>query len=415
MMNSYADPMLMHHLLILCLLLVPCGLLPAGDSTGGGFEQSDVLAIPCPVMPEKPAQSRHSLQHNGKTYYFCCSECVADFRRDPERYTSHAPPTDSSSSVWLPGITHLLWLPLLILLGGTLIARRVGLSVFPVMTASLATFAAFAAVRCVAADRVIVLREAELLAAADMLTEHSARDYFNYALASDFGEPPVPSRPPGTDHRTQRHFYRGNDERTAALWNGGHYRTCTFVITLVDAEGRELTHGVRPAAYPLLLDVQITRSPFTAEGFWVDAIMRTMFMTDTYAPLDREAPTAMVKTPLETLEARERFRVRMPVLNGSRTAAEGTLYLCERMSHQGISGSRYHFGITYRVEVRDGALTPDSDLWMGALYRTRRVPGWRLPLAEWFSDQPIPELPGPHVTKDPTALGLPDYQSGPTR
>ena len=143
-------------------------------------------------------------------------------------------------------------------------------------------------------------------------------------------------------------------------------------------------------------------------------LFRSMFITDTYAPLDRDAPT-MTKTPLETIEPTQRFRVRMPVLKDSLTAAEGTLYLCERMSHLGISGSRYHFAIPYRIQLRDGVLAPESDVWMGALYRTRRVPAWRLPLAEWFSEQPIPELPGPQDTKDPTALGLPDYQDRPIR
>lgn len=373
------------------------------------FEQSDVLAIPCPVMPEKSARGRYSLVHDGRTHYFCCADCIADFRASPARYLTSNTTAPIHESPWSPGADWLAGIPLLVLLIGALMARRTGWRLWPVATISITTFAVLATVRFLAAERTVAMRDDELAAEHGKLVEHAARDFFNYAVPFDFGEPPEPSRPPGTDNRTSRIFYRGNDERTGKLWNGGHYRTCTFTVRLIDAKRKILTAGARPDAFPLVIEVLIERSPFTAEGFWQEPVIRTMFMTGTYAPLDREAPRAMVRAPLETLEPLHRFRVALPVLEAAQSEAQGTVYLCERMQYQQFTGSRYHFAIPYRLILRDGVVTAESDVWMGALYRTRRVPQWRLPLAEWFSDQPIPELPGPQTTMDPTALGLPDY------
>lgn len=45
-----------------------------------------VLAQPqCPVSG-KPADPAHVLQHEGKTYGFCCANCLEQFRKDPKKY-----------------------------------------------------------------------------------------------------------------------------------------------------------------------------------------------------------------------------------------------------------------------------------------------------------------------------------------
>lgn len=45
-----------------------------------------VLAQPeCPVSG-KPAEPAHVLQHEGKTYGFCCANCLEQFRKDPKKF-----------------------------------------------------------------------------------------------------------------------------------------------------------------------------------------------------------------------------------------------------------------------------------------------------------------------------------------
>ncbi|HYS43077.1 MAG TPA: YHS domain-containing protein [Geobacteraceae bacterium] len=41
----------------------------------------------CPVSGEKvDAKEAISYEYKGKVYHFCCASCVADFKKDPEKY-----------------------------------------------------------------------------------------------------------------------------------------------------------------------------------------------------------------------------------------------------------------------------------------------------------------------------------------
>ena len=39
----------------------------------------------CPVSGDE-AKTKFSYEHNGKTYYFCCPDCIKDFKKDPEKW-----------------------------------------------------------------------------------------------------------------------------------------------------------------------------------------------------------------------------------------------------------------------------------------------------------------------------------------
>lgn len=41
----------------------------------------------CPVLHE-PALKDYSYVYEGKTYYFCCSMCIEEFKKDPQKYIS---------------------------------------------------------------------------------------------------------------------------------------------------------------------------------------------------------------------------------------------------------------------------------------------------------------------------------------
>jgi len=41
----------------------------------------------CPVLgTTMPKSKMIAYDYKGKTYYFCCADCVAKFRKDPEKY-----------------------------------------------------------------------------------------------------------------------------------------------------------------------------------------------------------------------------------------------------------------------------------------------------------------------------------------
>lgn len=46
----------------------------------------EVIAV-CPVMLI-PATEAYSYVHEGKTYYFCCEDCVEAFKKDPQKHIS---------------------------------------------------------------------------------------------------------------------------------------------------------------------------------------------------------------------------------------------------------------------------------------------------------------------------------------
>lgn len=45
----------------------------------------------CPVMTQNPINRAVSVEYEGKTVYFCCAGCPAQFQAHPERYLSRLP------------------------------------------------------------------------------------------------------------------------------------------------------------------------------------------------------------------------------------------------------------------------------------------------------------------------------------
>jgi len=55
--------------------------------------KDSVTVVKDPVcgMAVDPSKARHSLEHAGKTYYFCCGGCAEKFKADPDRYLNPRP------------------------------------------------------------------------------------------------------------------------------------------------------------------------------------------------------------------------------------------------------------------------------------------------------------------------------------
>lgn len=61
----------------------PAGEAKLGDTTS------------CPVSGERfvVSESSPKAEHEGKTYYFCCPGCEANFKKDPQKFLNKAPST----------------------------------------------------------------------------------------------------------------------------------------------------------------------------------------------------------------------------------------------------------------------------------------------------------------------------------
>jgi YHS domain-containing protein len=66
--------------IVLVVGLLVSGYVPAADSPG-----KDNLQTACPVMGGKVDRSVYT-DYQGKRIYFCCSGCIDDFKKDPDKY-----------------------------------------------------------------------------------------------------------------------------------------------------------------------------------------------------------------------------------------------------------------------------------------------------------------------------------------
>jgi hypothetical protein len=246
-------------------------------------------------------------------------------------------------------------------------------------------------------------------------------DHLHFATFYDFGYPPVPARPP-VEPRVQATFYRGNDERSPKLFNNGNYRTATFHLSLVDAEGNTVQHGDQIVGREMFLRLEIDRPPFTADFLYCDRVMSKMFLTKECGKFLGRSGRIADRVDFVEIEPMQRWEARYPlgrICPQCGDLQRGIIYLCEEYYHNPYwwmekdvrGGSRFHYGIQFELAIDDGRLSQQADLWMGALYRTRKLPKWKVPIEEWFSHEPIPVLTSAHETDDPELLGIDEHES----
>ncbi|MEZ6132123.1 MAG: hypothetical protein R3C59_25970 [Planctomycetaceae bacterium] len=412
----------MPHTLNICLRVFVLMLPAAAQVCGQDFGDSNTM---CPVLLDREAVDEYSVQYKGKAVRFCCSECIVEFQRHPEVYESVLPQfQDLSVRDHVQQIMGEHGLMVTgCLLGMTLVTLRLYNIRAARMDAASGWLHAVLQKRIPVALPLTVLcgyLGFELFSMNAQLSELKLEDELHFATFHDFGFPPTPRRP-DVPARLSSSYYRGNDERSPRLFNNGNYRTGTFHVSLCDASGAELNHGDRVSG-SLFVKLEIVRPPFTPDFLYDSEMMSTMFLTATAEKfLGRDSPVADAVELTET-EVMQRWEALFPVPEGKSCCGKGpqrgTVYVCERLLAESKlpfgkpyqKGARFHYGIHYDLKIRDGILQDDSDVYMGALYRTRKLPTWRVPMSQWFSHEPIPELPSENVD-DPELLGLGEHQA----
>jgi YHS domain-containing protein len=403
-------------------LLVAILLVLAAPAWAQSAKQNEF----CPVMPSKPALPDFEMKFRGETIQFCCENCRQLFLKDPAAYLSQLPQFEANPAALeedLETADSLL---------KDLDTQKTSQHLFVVTSSAAALLVLWWLVRGVFRRRGWRLGVRPLLAELGIclllgviaamyfrvrsldheVHQAQLKDLLHFATFYDFGDPPVPAKPP-VPKRLHATFYRGNDERSPRLFNGGNYRTCTFHVALCDNEGRELKYG-NEGSSPLFIRLQIERGPHTPDFFWHADNMRKYFLTRQVDPFIGSTGPIADRVNLNTDEPMQRWSAMFPV-DGDAGAAKrgGIIYVCEQFAtEKQMVGARYHYAIQYDLDLAGGRIGERSDLWMGALYRTRKVLQWRLPLHEWFSHEPIPVLPRP-MANDPKLLGIGDYVRSP--
>ncbi len=378
----------------------------------------------CPVMTDQSVVDDYNIVHKGKVVRFCCDECRKQFLSTPTAYEDKLPQLAQLGVVaeikqWYQDYQNEVSILAIALL---LVGLRVYRFFRTVTPADLASPLGRLWMAPCSGTIPFMLATGflgwALVGVLNARGDDMLEDYMHYATFYDFGCPPQPEHP-GAAPRLSGTYYRGNDERNPRLFNEGNYRTASFHIALCDKDGRELAHGDHVRGRQLFVRFEIERAPFTPDFLYSDELMSKMFLTrQCEVFLGREEPVAD-RVDLSTVEPLQRWQSIVPITASDGACCgqlSGVVYVCEeyyakpwyRLEKEERGGSRYHYGLKYRLHIEDGRLAGESDLWMNALYRTRKFEKTTIPMSEWFSHKPIPALPGANVL-DPDLLGISDY------
>lgn len=404
-------------------VLLPCVALVAALLPHARAADPAPTNAQCPVMPHLAAIAEHKAEYQGRTVYFCCEECVEKFKQNPAAYLAvldarpaHQPPPTAApsddpqhgSALGLAitavefGERH-LWLGAY-LLGVVLVfalARRRGSRLGrPGVLATLVLAGV-----CAELVREVGRTRAE----ADAVREAARRA----------ANGPAPGRPSpsgqlmtwswpqgfhGLPRGLKNTYYRGNDERSPRLFNGGNYRTATLTLSTRTADGREVKPGDHLAGQSLRLHLNVLRAAKTSPLFFKpDQMARVFFFPATGESSPPAVPLTVVRPDWE-------WSVELPI--GEQVPATGYAkqagVWCMSMRPGPVPDPAtgvVHYYIRCVLHFQDGVVAGESVVWVVPVMMSLILNGPRAD-GEWFSDRPIPEITGENTT-DPDLLGVP--------
>jgi hypothetical protein len=225
-----------------------------------------------------------------------------------------------------------------------------------------------------------------------------------------YGYPPVPVRP---DHPKQvaGTYYRGNCERNPELFNGGNYLTCTFRISLCDADGKVVGVGDAPPPGGLFVRVEIERAPGTPLSLFSEELMSSVFLSKIFYDNTVDEKLRDRPVQLDTLVKQQRWSARVPLGPPQEGSLDGLIYLYTGRIRNGVVRGEPQYAVKYELRFDANRLTSESDLWMSSFGNdavANPTASQLIPFREWFDYRPIPPITGPNST-DPKLLGVEEY------
>lgn len=233
-------------------------------------------------------------------------------------------------------------------------------------------------------------------------------------------------------------YYRGNDERSERLFNGGVYLTATFELDLLDSEDRVLKAG-EAVDGPLVVQLRIRKAPHATPQLFADSALGNACLSPIAPPIKEPVeevavpdqaeepianpieadpiepgPTTGGPYPLKVVEPGEYWEARAPLPPvPADKALVGMLYLyTQRKETADTVVNRPHYAIAYRLKLdAEGRLTKASTLHLGSMYNVAGVfaiPEGRMAPSEWFDYRPLPVIEGEN-TDDRKLLGVDEH------
>ena len=225
---------------------------------------------------------------------------------------------------------------------------------------------------------------------------------------SNLVTPPYPMHP----KRLGGVYYRGNDERSDGLYNGGFYRTATMDIYLTDQAGNRLAWGDSLDPDQAHIEITIERAPLATRELFSDRVLNSIYLQH-FSETD---PSFDERLLFYEVEHEQKWKAVVPVSRwgSDRTQANGKIYLFYGGQKYGTQTGRVHFGIEYQFQLEEGKIQTQSELWMGSLYdlggRVLVPSPDEVLLDRWFDFRPIPVIQE-NPSDDPELLGLPEHET----
>lgn len=305
-----------------CMANDNCGCSDRDKTTSDATFNAADTNIMCPVMPDVEVEDHWTTVYRGKVVRFCCNNCVESFRREPEKYVANLPQFQDLTSTSAafqggPQQATTVWIGrLLLLLGGFAACYFVlGFSqkrllrgnsrcsfIVPLIVAGAFAITLTWCLRMYQANEHLKLE----------VVKQKASSEIHLATYYDYGVPPVPNNPQ-LQPKLSRSFYRGNDERSPVLFNGGNYQTAQFDLEIQHADGTPVRIGDELTRETLFLKYTIYKPENAPRRMYDQKLMGRMFLTRRYEPTMGWDQPIVDKTPLEVVTKDEVWSCRFPL------------------------------------------------------------------------------------------------------
>lgn len=221
-----------------------------------------------------------------------------------------------------------------------------------------------------------------------------------------------PVRPPHPP-RLGGEYYRGNDERNPELFNGGFYRTAVMRVALCRKDRSVLAWGDEVHGPTAWIKFEIEQAPSAASALFADQIWDDTYLSERPVGYRVETPEREVIrfAPVGRRQWAAYYPIDLPASGTGQV--KNTISIYRGSLSDGKIAGQAHYAAEYSLQLTDGRIEQDSELWMGYVFRTGNVatvPPGKIPEDEWFSFRPIPEIEGDQTTTDTRLLGIDDYK-----
>jgi hypothetical protein len=390
----------------------------------------------CPVLPHQPVRPGKFLMYRGRKVFVCCDDCMAVFESRPLDFLSALPQFSAAEASDLPATDYRKkWTAVL----DSLVAFERDVRPFLVGAAVLLLLhlIALQRVRRAAAPearsaprwcRVLARGVNVGLILLAGLSAQLAALYFRPAPPAA-RKAPAARNPdadfrafhrihrqlllqsadqPGFRHTLKLSYYRGNDERYPALFNGGNYRTCTMNLSLRTEDGREIAPGDDVSGRRLFVRLELVRAPFTSDALFRKDQMTTYgLMAGNPRPWESGADRPSRRVGLTVLTPDWKWEALYPLTDEDPAPVEieRLIYFgpCQPNTPVTQLSSAAHYAVGCRLVLRDGRLQPESELWMAAVLVAGQFA--EPEMYQWFGLRPLPEIPQAQKAT-PRELGL---------